>query len=326
MGGVLTGAGTRVNLQWEQSYGTAESSPSPFVPGASATLDTAEATNNGTRITLPASKITVQIEEGTFDGAWAISGLLSDPWIFRSIYGSPSTTDNGDGTYTHTYSLGEPDSFQILEGYETSQTDERTLKGCVTARFAVDPTVDQGEGAPFVMEGFYAGADDLDTSATLTGQDQFDENPLDYGDATLKVGGSAESIVQDASLELAWDPIEPIDAFGSRFAVDFVAGLFTPTVDYSKIKQDSDSLQDVYGGSTSMQEDIENTKSFQLDFDNGKAAGSGKSRILFDAGVTFPEGYDEDGVGEPRSPITENLNRMIENVDVKATNETSSPP
>lgn len=323
---VLTGAGTRVNIQWESSYGSVESSPSPFVPGADCTLDTAEATNNGQRITLPGSRTTVQIEEGTFDGGWAISGRLTNPWLFRSIYGTPSTTDNGDGTYTHTYDLGEPDSFQILEGYETSQNDERTLKGCAAARFAVDPTVDDGGGIPFTWEGFYAADDDLNTSASLTTQDTLDENPLNYADATVNLDSTAESIVQSASMELAWDPIEPIQAFGSRFATDFVAGLFTPTVDYSKIKQDSDSLQDVFGGSTSMQEDIENTKSFQLDLDNGKSAGSGQNRILFDCGVTFPESYGEDGPGDPRAAIQENLNRMIEDVTVKATNETSSPP
>lgn len=322
---VLDGAGTRVNIQWESSYGSVESSPSPFVPGANCTLDTAEATNNGTRITLPGSNTTVEIKEGTFDGGWAISGALTNPWLFRSIYGTPTTVDNGDGTYTHTYSLGDPDSFQILEGYETSQNDERTLKGCVAARFVADPTVGNGNTVPFTWEGFYAADDDLDTSASLTAQDTLDETPLDYADATLNVDGTAESIVQDASLELSWDPIEPVDAFGSRFAVDFLAGLFTPVVDYSKIKQDSNAIQDVYGGSTSMQEDVTNTKSFQLDLDNDTAAGNGKNRILFDASVSFPESYS-DSTGDPREAIQENLTRLINDIDVKATNETSSPP
>lgn len=323
---VLTGAGTRVNVQWESTYKTLDGTASPFVPGANCRLATAQATNNGTRITLPASQVAVDIEEGTFDGAWALEGVLTNPWLFQSIYGAPSTVDNGDGTFTHTYSLGGPDSFHILEGYETSQNDERKLQGCVTARWACDPTVDAGEGTPWVAEGFYA-TESVVEATTLTSQDTLDEDPLDYGDATLSLGGAAESIVQNASLELAWDPIEPIQAFSSRFALDFVAGLFTPTVQYSKIKQDDASLTDTYGGSTSMQEDIENQSKFELDFDNGIAAGSGKNRILFEgSGDSFPESYDEDGPGNPRQAILENLNRLIENIDVKATNETSSPP
>lgn len=322
----LTGGDVRANIQWESSYKTLDGTASPFVPGANGVLQTAEATNNGTRITLPASQIAVDIEEGTFAGAFAIAFGLTNPWWAQTIYGAPNTVDNGDGSYTHTYSLGEPDSFQILEGYETSTTAERALKGCVTARMTCDPTVDQGETVPCVLEGFYA-TEDVETGVTLTAQDTLDEDALDYGDATLKLAGAAEAIVQSASLELAWDPIQPVQAFGSRFAVDYMSGLFTPTIDYSKIKQDADSMQDVYGGSTSMQEDIENQAKVELNFDNGKTAGSGINQIFFEgSGNSFPESYGEDGPGDPRSLIQENLNRLIEDINVVATNETAAPP
>lgn len=323
----LTGGKTRLNIQWESSYKTAEGSPSPFVPGANTRLTTREATNNGSRITLPASNVAVDIEEGIFDGAWALEFGLTNPWFLRSIYGSPTTVDNGDGSYTHIYSLGEPDSFQILEGYETSTNAESALKGCVTARLRVDPTVEEGDIVACTAEGFYA-TESTDTDVTLTSQDTLDEDALDFGDATLKLGGSAEAIVQDASLELAWDPIEPIQAFGSRFALDFLAGLFTPTIEYSKVKQDADAIKNVYGGSTSMQEDIENQSKVELNFDNGKAAGSGINKVLFEgSGDSFPESYAEDGPpGDPRARLDENLNRLIEDMDVKATNETSTAP
>lgn len=321
---VLTGAKTRVNAQWESSYKTLDGTASLFMPLANASLDTAEATNNGERVTLPGSNVAVSIEPGTFAGAWAISGWLVDPWLFGSVYGSPTTTDNTDGSHTHVYSLGEPDSFQIFEGYETSTTAERTFEGCVTARAVIDPSVGQASGIPALFEGFYA-TESVSTGVTLKSQDTTDEEVLHYGDLTLKRGGSAESIVQDASLELAWDPIEPVQAFGSRFALDFVAGLFTPTINYTKLKQDAAALQDVYGGSTSMQEDISTAK-VELNADNGVSPGSGINKALFEgSGDSFPESYG-DSAGDPRTPIEENLDRLIENIDVKWTNEVASAP
>lgn len=321
---VPTGGKTRFNVQWESSYKTLDGSASLFVPVANGTLDTAEATNNGTRVTLPGSNVAVSIEPGTFDGAWAFSGWLVDPWMFQSVYGSPSTVDNSDGSYTHTYSLGEPDSFQLFEGYETSTTAERVLKGAVTARAVVDPTVDQGSGIPVMFEGFYA-TESVSTGVTLKTQDTTDADIPHYGDLTLKRGGSAEAIVQNASLELAWDPIEPIQAFGSRFAIDFMAGLFTPQINYTKLKQDADALQDVYGGSTSMQEDVPTAK-VELNADNGASPGSGVNRFNFTgSGGSFPESYG-DSAGNPRQPIEENLNRLIEDIDVAATNEVATAP
>jgi hypothetical protein len=323
--GALTGAGTRVNWIREDSFTTAVLNPTPKVPGANATLDTAEATNNGTRIYLPASRTAVDIKAGSFDGAWAISGALTNPWWLETIYGSPNTTDNGDGTYTHTFEMGEPTSFQILEGYETSTTAERALKGCVPARAVFDPSVGEDGVVPFTWEGFYA-TESVDTDVSLTSQDTLDHDEFDYSDAQLDVDGTEQAIVQNASVELVVDPVEGIDAFGSRFAIDYVAGAFNPVVDYTKVKRDADALQQVYGGTTSMQEEVPQAP-LTLDFDNGKAAGSGKNQVTFNGTGSFAESYGEEGPpGDPTARIDENLNRMLEDISVDATNETATPP
>jgi len=324
--GVPTGADTRLNIQYEDtsSYKSADSNRDPFVPGANTTLDRREATNNGTRITLPASKTTVAIEPGTFEGAWAISGALTNPWLFESIYGAPNTTDNADGSYTHAYSNVDVASFQTLIGYETSTTAESTLQGCVPARLVLDPTVGEDGVVPFTWEGFYA-VEDTTTGGSLTSQDTLDEDTFDYGDARLDVDGTTQAIVQDASLELAINPIEAIQGFGSRFAIDYLSGLFEPTIDYTKIKQDSKSLQRVYGGATTMQEDVADDDPLTLDFDNGVSAGNGINQITLNGSGGFPESYSDSG-GDPRQAIEEELNDMLQGVSADATNETATPP
>lgn len=327
MGGVLTGGKTRVNIQFEDpdNYGSVDSNRDPFVPGANATLDTREATNNGRRITLPASRKSVAIKAGSFDGAWSISGALTNPWIYEALLGSPSTTDNGDGTYTHTYDLGDPVPFQILEGYELSTTAEATLEGCLPARIAVNPSVGEDGVVPFTAEGFYR-KETLQSSVSLTSQDTLDNDPWDYADARLDVDTTTQAIVQNASVELAVNPLEAVQEFGSRFPSYYLAGLYEPALNHGKLKADTNAQQRIYGGSTSMQEDVPDDTTFTMEFDNGAAAGSGQNMITYNGSGGFGESYGEDGPGNPRAAIQENLQYSLQDVQVVATNETQSPP
>ena len=158
--GVLDGSEVRVNMQYEEAgnYLTLDSTRDPFVPGSSGTLETAEATNNIVRITNFSEEVAVTLKESGFDGAWSLSFGLTNPWWLESIYGSPSTTDNADGSYTHDYSLanGDARSFQVFEGYETSTKAERKLQGCVTGRVSIEPSVTEDGETRVTMEGFYA--------------------------------------------------------------------------------------------------------------------------------------------------------------------------
>jgi len=329
MSPALDGGDVRVNLQYEDpsAYKTLDTARSPFVPGSSGTLESAEAVNNITRITNFASDVAVAMKEAGFDGAWSLSFGLTNPWWLESIYGAPSTTDNGDGSYTHSYSLGEPTPFQLFEGYETSTRAERTLQGCVPGRASIGPSVDEDGETRITMEGFYA-TEDTQTGVTLTTQDGLDDDALDYSDATLKRGGSAEAIVQDATLELAWEQSEVIRGFGSRVAIDFLVGLFAPNLDYSKLKQDAATIQDLYGGAsaTTVQESMDNEASAELALDNGKSAGSGINKHVYSLSTTLPDSYNEDGPGNPNAAIVEQLSRPAADATVSVTNETASPP
>lgn len=317
------GGDVRVGILWEDNgYTSAPNDSSPKVPGGSAQLTTNEATNNGTRITLPATRTSVQIKPGTFDGAWALEWRLTNPWWARAIRGAPSTVDNGDGTYTHTYD-GTPDPFRLVEGYE-SQTKERVLKGCIATSVTAAPAVGDDDGVQMTMEGFYA--TEHKTSTSMLSQATLDFDVLGYEDAELLLDSSTQTIMQDASLTLAWENSQPIQGFSSRFAIDYLIGNFAPEIDYTKLKVDDAPLSDIYGGSTSMSEDIPDDKTLSMEFDNGVAAGSGKNNVAFNATGTLPESYSETGVGDIGAAIEENLSRLIADVDIVATNETATAP
>lgn len=324
----MGGGDVPVHYLWEDNgLNQALSDSTAKVPGADPRITTLEARNNGRRLILPGSRIAYDIEPGAFDGSFAITGGLTNPWWARSIYGSPSTSGSGPD-YTHTYSGIDPDPFRIIEGYDfDASIAERIIKGCVTARFTIDPTVDQLEYAPFQWEGFYVDEETDENPGSLTSTPTPSNDALSAKDATLNVAGSAETVMRNASLELALNTRQ-IVGFGSRFAIDFFAGMFEPSVNYSKIKPQGDvgAQKDVYGGSTSMQEDIA-TNSFSLDFSNGKSAGSGINEVDFtNSSDSFPDAFGENNIGDPESPIEETLERLIENIDVVATNETSTAP
>lgn len=325
MTGGITGAQQRLHFLWEDNgYGSSPNDSTAKIFGHDAVLTTSEATNNGTRIRLPASETAVVIKEGSFDGAWAVTFALSTPWWLRTLYGAPSTTDNSDGSYTHTYSGVDPTPIRILVGYEPT-TDVRTLKGCVPTQASIDPTVDENTTA-VTLEGFYQ-TEEVTSPGSLTTQPTPADEPLDYGDADLKVAGTSRAIVQNASLTLPLNTTTGIRGFGSRFFIDYVdEGSFDPELSYTEVDDDTDSLDEIYGGSTSMQEDIADDDAVTLSWDNGNAAGSGINQITANATGTFPESFAETGTGDPTSRIEEELGRLITDVTFDATNETATAP
>ena len=287
-----TGANTSLHFQQESSFGDGGDGTDKIF-GADQTLETAEVTNNGTRIYMPGSNRSVEIKEGTFDGSWSVSFDLSTPDFLYALFGSIST-----GTYS-----GDPAPIAIHAGDETTGST-RVLEGCVASSCSVAPSVDENT-VPITLEGFYT-SESQDSS--FTSQTGLSNDVYDYADASLSLGGTTEGIVQNASLDLT-AATEPINEFGTRFATDFMVGPFEPTVNFSKIKQDENNAENVYGGSTSTQENITTDSAVTLDFSKG-----GNS-ITFTCEATFPESYNVP-YGDPSATVEEEINRQITDVTV----------
>jgi hypothetical protein len=318
---VTTGADQHLTMQWESALADGPAADAePFVPGADPVLDTNEATNNGTRVYLPASNRAVDITAGSFEGAFGLSFTLTSPWFLRAILGTPTQSGSGP-TYTYTYD-GDPEPFQLLEGYVKTGR-ERALQGCVPQSVVIDPSIDD-EKTPVTVEGFYVD-EELLAPTSITAQDDLDEDVLGYDSTTLSLDGATEKIVRSASLRLEADT-RPFDGFGSRLALDYLVGAFTPSLTYTKVEDDNTStLTDIYGGADQMGETVDTAAPLTLLFDNG-ATGSDTNRIEFGLSGGFPESYGESNAGDPGEPLEENLNRLIEDVTVTATNGQSATP
>lgn len=317
------GSDTRLHLLWEDNgFLNDPTDATPKSLGKAAQLETLELTRNGTRVFLPASRTAVDIKTGArIDGSWGLRAAVSTPWIYRWIKGAPTTTDNGDGTFTHTYD-GTPDPARLLIGYE-GIGDERTLAGCVPVRAVVETSVDEDLGGIVTMEGFYA--DEPDLSQSLTSQPTSGFDVLDASDATFDLDGAAQTIMQQSTWTLEYPDLGGVVGFGSRLPVDYGIRAFTPEVDYTKLKVDNAPVEDIYDGSASLQEDVASSAPLTQEFDNGES-GSAMKRLTLSGTGSFPNSLGESGHGDPQSLIEEDLNRMLTDVTITARNGTETPP
>jgi hypothetical protein len=291
--------------------------------GKDASLQTREINNNATRVYLPGSDTAVDIKQGQFEGSWAVEFALCNPWWLYFIYG-PAGNPSGSDPYTYTYD-GDPASGQLVEEYDMADgtTDRSTLGGCVAQRAEISEADDADYGT-VLLEGFYA---DEETQEDVTATDQPNHaafSPLDAADASVQLDGSEEVIMRNLTLILERPNMAPHTGFGSRKPIGYFTGNFAPSVEYTKLKVDSAPQQDVYGGSTSVQTDVDNLASFTFAYD--QSSPSEENQLSFNATGTFPNTYGESGAGDPRQRVEENLGRLLSDVTVTATNSVSSAP
>jgi hypothetical protein len=321
MSTAIDGGDVRVFWYREDSYATnspADTTEKNF--GKDASLQTREIQNNATRVYLPGSDTAVDIKQNQFDGSWAVEFALCNPWWLYFIYGEAS--QSGSNPTTHMYD-GDPSSGQLVEEYDFADgtTDRSTLYGCVAQRAEISEADDQDYGT-VLLEGFYAD-EETEEDVTATTQPDHGLTPLDVADASVQLDGAEEVIMRNLTLTLERPNMEPHTGFGSRKPIGYFTGNFAPQVEYTKLKVDSAPQQTVYGGSTSVQTDVDNLASFTFAYDN---AGSEENQVSFNATNTFPNLYDETGAGDPRQRLEENLSRVITDVSVTATNDTATPP
>jgi hypothetical protein len=292
-------------------------------PGANHTIDQAEGSNQAVQVFQPGSRAPVDIVEQLFNGAWQMSFVYTNPWWLNFIYGAPSTVDNNDGSYTHTWDGEDPQSQQIVIGREASG-EERVLKGCVCTQATFAPQVNGM--TQITLTGAYAEEETLDP-ASIISQPTLDKKPITFADTSLDLGGTTLGYVQSGQMQLQ-NNIDLVSELGTRVPIDYAPRTLVPSFNFSKINElgETDNLQKMYGdsASTTVQEDVTSQEGMTFVFDNGKSAGSGINRMTADLKGTFPESYGENGLGDPEADVTEEINRLVETVSIDATNETST--
>lgn len=327
-----TGAHTTLWYYWEEDSsgnpdfgvgsGTEDDDEKPF--GGDASLSQFEGGNNAVDIFEPNSREMAQLIAQHFDGAFTVDYEWTNPWWIKSVISDPSTEDNGDGTYTHTFDGDVPFPMVICAGYDEratgeDQQDERYLEGSVVQQATIDTSV---EGTADVsLSGAYVN-EDYQEDVSLTDQPSLNFDAMTFADAMLHLDGSMISLVQDASVEIQ-NNTDIIRELGTRVGVDYSPKARVPTVDYTKIREENTEVEDMYGeeAATSVQQNVETSKDMKFEVDNGASSGSGMSQAQFDMGGSFPDTMSTENLGDPQEDLQESINRRLQTIVAEATNE-----
>jgi hypothetical protein len=314
----LAGHNARGGYLWEESGGspafnTDSTDDSDFKPfGADATITTLEGSNNAVRVFQPGSREAERIIEQEFEGSWTSEFTLTNPWFLRGVIdydvstGSPYNF-NGDIPY----------SMQIVNPLERIDK-ERVIGGAVVV--SCDISVSAPGQVEVTLEGAYADEEVVDTS--IRDQPPIENRPLHFGQATVNRDGSAQSLLQDASLSIE-NNTDLIYELGIRKAVDYSPKQRIVDVDYTGIMDTTDEVKRMYGASASVQSKVENTADIQFVFDNGEASGSGQNRLTVNINQALADSYSPTGLGDPEADLEEELSEMGATVDAVAETDAS---
>lgn len=291
--------------------------------GSNVTIDDAEGENNAVNQFNPGSREAAERIAQAFSGSWSASFTLANPWFWRAVITKPSTS--GTGPYTHTFDGSVPWSMRIVLPVE-STGNERILKGCVASTCTLDVS-DNGE-VNVSLSGAYA--DEEETSpGTGSIQAQVDESfdPLMFADGSLTLDSTTLDLVQSLTLTIE-NNIDMVPALGQRTPADFSPKVRSTTLDYSKIVENDTQLTTFYGGSGSSpatRVDGDDEFSGSLVFDNGESGSSQNKQTVNFAGG-FPDTYGRSGTGDPSANYAEDAGDYVREIDVTATNNTSTAP
>lgn len=306
----------------DAGFDTSPSDTTFKIFGSNATLDTYEGSHEAVRV-FNADRKAAQIIRQVFDGAWSITGELSEPpWWLSGVWGQPTTTGmdtDGDGVndlWEHKYSLGDGNDPETLRLYTPTDgfSEVETLSGCAVASFSVDQT--QPNNPEFTITGAYAREPFRQAiSPTIPA---LSESTFSNRKAELTVGGSTVGRAQNAGLDVQTGT-ELVGEIGSGQAVDFTPKTFAPDPTWDKILfegQTVDALQRFLDATST---------ALSLVYDNGET-GSNQYIVDFDVIDSFPNQWSESGRNDPEADLMDELQEMGEDATCTVTVDQSAPP
>lgn len=321
---VRTGAHAYLKYGYESTFGTAAGTIDKKF-GLNDALSSWSLTHN--RQDLPAlNQVTIdEYAYGQQQGSIGIDFTLSNPWIFKTILGDPSTT--GSNPYVHTYPHASnginktPTSFTTEVGFDGSSADiVRTLKGCVAESLTINTSV--GGLVECSLSAAYGNEDAPSTSLGSAPTEPTVEFPYTFAHATLKYGGNTLAQVQDVSISINQSSSllyglgdhQSVDAYRQLLDItgSFRATLINKTVLEDMLEQISQGTSGTYSSTVAGSPELE------IAFTRN----ANEKIILTGTGLS-PSDLNYDGF-RANEPIFENVNWRIKSLTVAATNAESA--
>ena len=262
---------------------------------------------------------------GQQQGTCSVGFTLSNPWIFGTVLGAP--TSAGSNPYTHTYPQTAglpktPRTVQIEVGYDGATADiVRTLKGGIVGSIAINAAV--GGLVDCTADITYGKESAPSTALTAVPTLPSVEFPYTFAHAELTVGGAVVAQCQDASMTIAQNT-ELLYGLNSHQAVDSYRKVLGMTGSFRASWIDKDLLEKLLAQikadtAATYQETVGGNPEFKFTFiknnTNEKIEITGTGLTINDLAIS--------GV-EPVEPIFEEISWTMKTIQVVATNITAT--
>ena len=326
MATIRTGASAYLKYEYETSYGTGGTPNKKF--GLQDRLTSWTLTHN--RIDMPTLNQTTiaNYAYGQQTGSLSVSCVLSNPWIFESVFGPPSTGSASSGVYPHTFGTTAGNKTMntlVCEvGYDGDTADiVRTLRGCVVNSLGISTSI--GATVDLSVDMTYGKEGAPVTSIGTAPSEPTEQFAYTFAHGVVKVGGSTLAQVQDVDITFAQNP-SLLYGIGNNQAVSSYRQIFDITGRFRAALLNKNLLEGVLAQiakntSATFEETIGGSPELELTFQS--TASTVQNEIKITGVGLAPTDIAISGV-EPVEPIFEEINWRIKSATVVAKNTQSA--
>lgn len=325
MATIRTGASAYLKYEYETSYGTGGTPNKKF--GLQDRLTNWTLTHN--RIDMPQLNQTTiaNFAYGQQSGSLSVGCVLSNPWIFESVFGAPSTGSATSGVYPHTFGTTAGNKTMntlVCEvGYDGDSADiVRTMRGCVVNSLGISTSI--GATVDLSVDMTYGKEGAPSASLGTAPSEPTEEFPYTFAHGVIKVGGNTLAQVQDVDITFAQNP-SLLYGIGNNQAVSSYRQIFDMTGRFRAALLNKNLLENVLnqvkqGSSGNYAETVGGSPELELTFQS--TATSVQNEIKITGTGLAPTDLNISGV-EPVEPIFEEINWRIKTATVVAKNTQS---
>lgn len=316
---VQTGAHSYVKYGWESTFGT-KSSTLDKVFGLQQRISNWSVNNSRKTLGTLNAVEPQNYAYGQQTGSLSIDFVLSNPWIFRALYGAPTTNSSGSPE-VHTYQNADKDiqPFSVEVGIELGATDQvRSPLGCVlnslSIRAGIDDLINCSADISYGKEG------DATTSLDSSPPSDDINFPYTFAHGALTWGGSTVAEIQRCDITFAQNP-SLLYTLNSHQATGAYRQMFEITGSFEASLKDSTKFAQLLDQIEKPNTEVVSS-GMVLTFTNGGSGSAEKTITITGSGLSITD-YGVSGI-EPVNPIFENITWQIKSAVVVANNNVST--
>jgi hypothetical protein len=309
---------TTAMFAFEETFGTQLTDPSYQLFGLNTQVSTKSFDNNLEDDYEPNARVSDGKTAMQFAGDISVEFTATNPqWVPAAV--DEGTTSGTSAPYTHTYSGPVTRPMEIVHGIEPD-SQETLVSGVVFTNATV--TGNETGRVTVTLDGSYAKEEEIDN---FTAQPSAELEPLTFKHGSVTYNGTNFEILQEWEFEIE-NNSELVFEQGDRFARTYhYTGPRETTFTTTQLRVTSSVKELAYGssGSSSPQQDVEDSHTIELVLDNGETNASKQTETWTFDGCS-PSDFDRSGIANQEESLTDEVNWNVDGVELVAENSLES--